>query len=876
MKLSELKVGEKGYIVKVLGYGGFRKRIVEMGFIKGKEVEVLQSAPLQDPVKYRIMGYEVSCRRSVAAQIEVIKEAEAQKFLANTLNDFNGTFSEDDFRHVALEKRREINIALVGNPNSGKSTIFNAATGEHAKVGNYAGVTVETKKGTFTYKNYKFTMVDLPGTYSISAFSPEERLVREYIVKEKPDVIINVLDANNLERNMFLTTQLIDMNVRTVIAMNFYDELKNRGDKIDYDALGKLIGIPFVPTVGTKKVGLDNLFDTIIKLYEGSEIIDKEGKLIEAIENDELIERYHHLVELEHRHRNKNEASDFVGIQHVHEIVRHVHINYGKTIEKAITKIKEEFIKNESIYDDFTPRYIAIQLLEHDKEIEGFAARFRNYFDIIKIRDFFDKKIEEELNISAANAITDAKYGFIAGALKETFFPSKQKRGKTATEKIDNIVTNKYLAYPIFILIILVMFGLTFGLGEYPKKGIEFLIEKSGNFIENTLPNGILSSLLREGIIGGAGAVLTFLPLILILYFCISLLETSGYMARAAFITDRFMHKIGLHGRSFIPLMMGFGCNVPAIMATRTIENRNSRMITIIISSLIPCATRMSIFVMIVGIIFNGKNDFIPKTLALFGIYFTGIFLVAVLSKIFKKFIFNREETPFVMELPAYRAPTFKHIARETWEKCAQYLKKISTTVLAGTVIIWALNYFPLQHSENGQKSCLEQIGTSIAPVMKPLGFDWDISAALLSGVIAKELFISTWGIINTVDGDAYEDKNATEELQQKIRSRTRPDGTSFFSTATMISLLLFVLIYFPCIATIAVVKQETGRWRWAVFVAVYTILLAWIASFAAYNIISAQFYQETATALIILISLFLLAKKIIIKKQFPKKCAGC
>jgi ferrous iron transport protein B len=868
VKLSELKVGEKGYIVKVSGYGGFRRRIVEMGFIKGKEVEVIQNAPLLDPIKYKIMGYEVSVRRNVAAQIDVIKTDEAEKFLSEELcNDFHGTFSEEDFRRVALKKRREINIALVGNPNSGKSTLFNTVTGQHAKVGNYSGVTVETKKGNLIYNEYNFTIVDLPGTYSISAFSPEERLVREYIIKEQPDIIINVLDANNLERNMFLTTQLIDMNVRTVIALNFYDELQNRGDKIDCEVLEQLIGIPIVPTVSTKGVGLDKLFDTAIKLYEGSDIIDKEGKLIEAIEDDELIEKYHHLIHLEHKH-NKNHNLDLSDNFHLHQIVRHIHINYGSNIERAIEKLKTVYSVNEDAYDDFTPRYIAIQLLSHDKEIEGFAAKYSNFSKIIKIRDDEEKLIESDLKTTAANAIIDAKYGFIAGALKETFIPAKEKKNKTVTSRIDSIVTNKFLAYPVLLLIIFLMFGATFALGKYPMGWIEWGVAKIGDFVRSIMNEGMLQDLIVDGIIGGVGSVIVFLPNIIILYFCMTLLDASGYMARAVFIMDKLMHKIGLHGRSFIPLMMGFGCNVPAIMATRTIENRNSRMITIMVSSLIPCLTRIQIFTLLIGTLFSEP---LYQTLVMFGIYLFSIMLVAILAKIFKKFLFFREETLFVMELPTYRLPSIKYLARETWEKGSQYVKKIGSIILIGSAIIWALNYFPLGNAESQtQDSYLETVGKTIEPAMKPLGFDWKISVALLTGAAAKEMVISTLNVLNDMEEDAKK-----EELQKKLREKY-PDGSRVFSVAAAISLILFVLIYFPCIATIATIKQETQSWKWALFVAFYTIVLAWIISFVAYNVISAKLFQETVVALIILACLIVGINRILKIKSSKNRCENC
>ncbi|MDR1542983.1 MAG: ferrous iron transport protein B [Prevotellaceae bacterium] len=875
MQLSDLKVGEKAYIIKVSGYGGFRKRIVEMGFIKGKMVEVLQNAPLLDPIKYRIMGYEVSVRRSVAAQIDVLPVEEAKHIAENQANSaYFGTISEDDIRQVALQKRKTISVALVGNPNCGKTTIFNSASGQHARVGNYSGVTVDARKGEYFYKDYKFVLTDLPGTYSISAYSPEERFVREHIVKEKPDVILNVVDATNLERNLYLTTQLIDMNMRTVIALNFFDELENRGDKIDYEVLGKLIGIPIIPTVGTKNTGINQLFDTVIRLYEGSEIIDKEGKLLETLENDELIEKYHHIIELEHKHSKNGKNADLQGINHIHEIVRHIHINYGKTIETSIAKIKSVFSENIGADDDYTPRYIAIQLLEHDKEIEGLAAKFANYGEVCRVREKAEFFIEQDLKITASNAILDAKYGFIAGALAETFFPAKRKFGKTITAKIDKIVTNRYLAYPIFFAVLFLIFEATFFLGKYPMDWIDFLVKKTGVLVQILLSDGIFKDMLVDGIISGVGSVLVFLPNILILYFCMTLLDTSGYMARAAFIMDKLMHKIGLHGRSFIPLMMGFGCNVPAIMATRTIENRNSRMITIMISSLISCSARLPIFILFVGAFFPKHEG-----IALFGIYLTGILLAAILAKIFKKFIFHREETPFVMELPSYRVPTVKHLARETWEKCAQYLKKIGTTILVGSIIIWALSYFPVNQHNNAYEqqanSYLAKIGKAIEPALKPLGFDWKISVSLLTGVAAKEVVISTLGVLYNVQDDGNQ-AEMDKKLSAKLQAEVRSDGTRVFTPAVAIAFMLFVLIYFPCIATIATIKQETNSWLWASFAALYTIILAWLIAFITYNIMCASLVQESLVALIILLCLIFIAKKLLKSFSARKKCGNC
>lgn len=868
-KLSELQPGQRGYIVKVHGYGGFRKRIVEMGFIKGQVVEVLKEAPLGDPITYKIMGYEVSLRRSVASQIDVLSEKEAQEVLQHGNESYFGTFSEDDFRHVALEKRREINVALVGNPNAGKSTLFNALTGMHVKVGNYSGVTVDVMQGHFSYKGYRFNFTDLPGTYSISAFSPEERLVRQHIVNEKPDIVLNVVDSGNLERNLYLTTQLIDMNLRSIIALNFYDEFNRRGDQLDTETLGKLIGIPIVPTVAAKKEGISDLLESIIKIYEGADIIDRDGKLIDSIKDDQLVERYHHLVELEHRHGKNHTELDLVGKKHLHEIVRHVHINYGGVIEKAIAAIKKVFSINEGAYDSFTPRYIAIQLLQRDKDIEGAAAVFANYSDIIKVRDEEEKKIEDELKSSAANAIMDAKYGFIAGALKETFIPAQQQETFTHTSKIDKIVTNKYLAYPIFALVIYLMFQITFSLGQYPMDWIESGIELFSEWLSSIMPEGILKSMVVDGIVAGVGAVIVFLPNILILYFCMTILDASGYMARAAFIMDRLMHKIGLHGKSFIPLMMGFGCSVPAIMATRTIENRNSRMITIFITSFISCSARLPVYILIIGTFFAQY-----QALVMFAVYFSGIIFAAIFAKLFRKFLFTKEETPFVMELPAYRRPQIKYVIRDTWEKGSQYLKKMFTTILVGTIIIWALSYFPRpKEGEEYQQeqSYMAMLGKAVEPILEPLGFDWKISVAIITGAAAKEMVLSTLGVLYDVSEDEID-----ASLPDKLRTATYDNGTPIYNIATVVALLLFVLLYFPCIAAVVTIRNETGSWWWALFVVGYTTLLAWIVAFVAYNTITYGIVQEAIVSFAILLCLMYIARRIFTSMSNKSNCEGC
>lgn len=863
MYLSELNKGEKAVIVKVMGHGGFRKRIVEMGFVQGKVVEVKNIAPLRDPIEYHIMGYDVSLRKSEAEKIEIISIKDAEKIAKQ--NNFYGTITEEDIRRIAFDRRKTITVALVGNPNSGKTSLFNSATGEREKVGNYSGVTVGVKESEFEFNGYKIKLVDLPGTYSISAYSPEEKFVRSYLTKEKPDLVLNVLDGTNLERNMFLTTQLIDMNLRVVIALNMADEMHERGDKLDVQMLQKLLGIPIVETsFGKKKMGLHSLFSTAIKLYEGSDFIDEDGQLVSSADKDVLVDECLHNVDIQHKHSHTTK-------QDVDVVVRHIHINYGNALEKSIAKIKDQIDKNENARDEYTPRYIAIKLLEQDEEMRSFIDVFSNKKEILDACEKSTARIKSELNDTPENAIIDAKYGFISGALKETFSPAKNQERGTVTEKIDHIVTNRILGFPIFIFALFVMFQCTFSLGEYPMAWIESGINWFGRLVGEWMPSGILKDFLVDGMIMGVGGVLVFLPNILILYFFITLLETTGYMARVAFIMDKIMHKIGLHGRSFIPLVMGFGCNVPAIMATRTIKNRNNRMVTILISPLISCSARLPIYLLLAGAFFPESAGFV-----LFAIYVIGMLLAALMARLFKRFLFQKEETPFVMELPPYRFPSWKYVLRDTWDKGKQYLHKIGTTILVGSLIIWALSYFP-RYDEQSQvlsekeviafqqeNSYLGQIGKFVQPVLQPLGFSWKMSVSLLSGVAAKEIVVSTLGILYGADEDSG------VSLAEKLQAS--PD----FSPAVALSLMLFVLIYFPCIATLVTIKHETRSWWWALFSAFYTIVLAWAVAFLFYQLLKNNLLQEFIIALLLLFALWFVVRKTIAVFKTKDPCAYC
>ena len=788
MRLSDLRTGEKGVIVKVLGHGGFRKRIVEMGFIKGKTVKVIQNAPLNDHIKYQILGYDISLRRQEAAMIEIISEQEAKEHKYK-MTDYHGSINEDielsekDIKDVALREHKTINVALVGNPNCGKTSLFNLASGAHEHVGNYSGVTVDAKEGTFEFEGYHFKITDLPGTYSLSAYTPEELYVRRQLIDETPDVVINVLDSSNLERNLYLTMQLIDMDLRMVIALNMYDELEESGNTLNYELLSKLLGVPMVPTVCRRQIGIKQLFEQVINVYENTDAINTKG------------------------------ASN--------PVIRHIHINHGPELEHNIDSVKEEICKNDNIRYKYSTRFLAIKLLENDKEVEQFIRMLPNGEAILEKRDKAAKRIQETLNEDSESAITDAKYGFISGALKETFTDNHQEH-QQITKVLDSIFIHKLWGVPIFFLLMFLMFEGTFTIGEYPMMAIEWFVDLLGNFIRDTMSEGPLKDMLVDGIIGGVGSVIVFLPNILILYFCISIMEDSGYMARAAFIMDKIMHKMGLHGKSFIPLIMGFGCNVPAIMASRTIEDHKSRLITMLINPLMSCSARLPIYLVLVGAFFPKQGSLI-----LLSIYVIGILLAVAMARLFSRFLIKGDNTPFVMELPPYRMPTAKAIFRHTWEKGEQYLRKMGGIIMIASIIIWFLGYYPNHKTyesvtEQQENSYIGQIGKAIEPVIKPLGFDWKLGIGLISGVGAKELVVSTLGVLYTNESDS-----------ENVNLSKRIPITPLIAYCYM----LFVLIYFPCIATLAAIRQEAGSWKWAIFAAGYTTILAWVVSFTVYQI---------------------------------------
>lgn len=788
MLLSDLRTGESAVIVKVLGHGGFRRRILEMGFVRGQRVEAILNAPLRDPIKYRLMGYEVSLRRSEAAMVEVITIEEARVQHMQQVEGVATSPNDDDIEQVINQKIREINIALVGNPNSGKTSLFNALSGGHEHVGNYSGVTVGAKSGTCHYKGYKINITDLPGTYALSAYTPEEMYVRHHLMQEMPDVVINAVVASNIERNLFLTTELIDLNPKMVVALNMYDELESSGAKLNYEQLGKMIGVPMVPVVARNGKGLNDLLDEVILTFE-----------------------------------NENPK------------VRHIHIQYSSSIETEVCSLASLMKQHaEELPKCFPPRYWSVKMLEKDSSVEELLSKAEHYQEWSQKRDRAVARIKTALGEDVESAVTNEKYGFIEGALAETYTPSNKDNNRN-TSIIDRIVTHKYLGIPLFLLVMFVMFWSTFTLGAYPQEWIEAGFSWLGEMVGGLMSDGPLRDLIVDGIIGGVGSVAVFLPNILILYLFISLMEDSGYMARAAFIMDKLMHLAGLHGKSFIPLVMGFGCNVPAIMATRTIESHSSRLITILINPFMSCSARLPVFILLAGTFFPEHAG-----LALFGIYLFGGVMAILTARVLRRFMFGADETPFVMELPPYRIPTINATLRHMWERSEQYLKKIGGLILVAAIVIWFLSYYPrtsyavtdadvvenisVAQSEN---SYLGRIGKFCEPVMEPLGLDWRASVAMLSGAAAKEIVVSTLGVLYSVEDAESDGASLSQHLL----------ASGNYSRAAALAMMIFVLLYFPCIATVSAIAQEAGGWKWALFSVVYNTVLAWVVAFAAFHI---------------------------------------
>lgn len=776
--LAQVPAGSRCVIAKVHGHGGFRHRIQEMGFVKGKEVDVIKNAPLMDPIEYRIMGSHISLRRSEAANIEVVPlDRDAHPDF-----EFHGTI-EEHVQAEVTELGNKITVALVGNPNCGKTSFFNHATGMREKVGNYSGVTVDAKTGVFHHKGFTIHLVDLPGTYSLTEYSPEELYVREFLTQHHPDLVLNIVDAGNLERNLFLTTQLIDLNLPMVMALNMYDELEASGDRLDIDSLSEMLGFPIIPTVSKTGQGLEDVLEAITMLYQN-------------------------------------------GLQ-----TKHIHINYGEDAEQAIATVKALVEVNQSVRDRYHGRYVALKLIEDDSVIHREMSSLPNYKAIKEAADACRDQLERTCHDDITAIISDLKYGFIRGALGETLTHSREDK-RRMQYALDTVLTNRWLGFPVLILFMWIMFQTTFTLGAYPQEWLEEGVAWLAGWIGRLLPEGMFNDLLCDGIITGVGGVLVFLPNILILFLFISLLEDSGYMARAAFIMDKLMHRIGLHGKSFIPYLIGFGCSVPAIMATRTLENRKDRILTILTVPFFSCSARLPVYLLLVGAFFTRNQG-----LVLLSIYLVGIIVAILTALLFKKLAFKNEDDHFVMELPPYRLPTLRNTLIHMWDKSAQYLKKMGTVILFASIIIWALSYFPHRKGEDSmaqmEQSYIGQLGRIIEPAVKPLGFDWKMGASLLTGLSAKEIVVSTMGILYQGDGDV--DEHSTS-LQTSLQSQVYADGSPVFTPLVAYAFMIFILLYCPCIATITAISKEAGR-RWAWIAVLYQIGVAWVASFLVFQI---------------------------------------
>jgi ferrous iron transport protein B len=823
MNLSELKNGNKAIISKIHGTGAFRQRIIEMGFMEGKEIEAIKRAPLMDPVEYNIMGYSVSLRRTEAEHIEILSEDASVQLASNQAEGFNA----DNFYNVSKDSS-SIRVALVGNPNCGKTTLFNFASNSHERVANYTGVTVSSKEATAVIDKQKITIVDLPGTYSLSSYSPEELYVIDYLTTQKPDVVVNVVDGSNLERNLYLTTQLIDMGLSVIIALNMFDEMEMNGDKLNHKQLSDLLGIPVIPTVGKKGKGVKELFKKIVRIYKGAEVLNNR-----------------------------------------------ISLRYISEVEDAVTDLTFhlEKIEAQRLFPHLTLRFIALKMLENDRFIIEKIEKIRKGQEVIERSKLKSGEIEKLYAKEPAHLLTDARYGFVAGALKETYVQGTRKSQKMS-QTTDKIVTHRLIGLPIFFALIWFIFYATFKIGEFPVSWIESALAFGSSAIGSLMPTGIIHDLLVDGIIGGVGGVIVFLPSIMILFLFISLMEDTGYMARTAFLMDKAMHKMGLHGKSFIPMLMGFGCNVPAVMATRTIESKRDRILTMMAIPFMSCSARLPVYVLFISAFFP-----VFKGSILFAIYLIGIMAAFFTAVLLNKTIFKKAEIPFVMELPPYRLPTLRAVGKHMWFKTMFFLKKMGTIILVASIVVWALGYFPrdkkmeLQFEQQVERveqdygqslsqttdkdrqlnlitekdakiadlelkynaahleqSYISKLGQFVSPVFEPLGFDWKMSVSILTGVLAKEIVVSSMGVLYHADSAA--DENSAS-LITKLQQSQKESQTPLF---VYFGFLVFILMYFPCIGTLTAIRKETGNVTWMLFETFYTTGLAWIAAFVIFR----------------------------------------
>ncbi len=717
----------------------------------------------------------------------------------------------------------QLTIALAGNPNCGKTTIFNNLTGARQKVGNWPGVTVEKKEGKLKHKDHDIKVVDLPGTYSLTPFSIEEVTARDYILQEKPDIVVSIIDASNLERSLFLAIQLLELGRPAVFVLNMADMARSKGIKIDRSKLSELLGLPVVFTVGNKNQGIDTLVDEAVREAE--------------------------------RFKSGKTSRD---------------IRYSKEIEETISLVETRLIENWMTEDQMTVdgslRWNAIKLLEDDKIVrEMYEKQFSTRADAVfqtvqECRKRIFDLYEDEFEI----VLTDDRYGVIAGIVKETVTNLASKR-IDISRNIDLVLTDRFFGIPVFIFFIWAMFQLTFSLGAYPMGWIEGLVSTLSNFADTMLAPSMFKDLLLDGVIAGIGSVIIFLPNILILFFCIALFEDTGYMARAAFLMDRVMHTSGLHGKSFIPMLMGFGCNVPAIMATRSLESDKDRILTILMTPFMSCSARLPVYIVLAGSFFAHKAGTV-----IFCLYFAGILIAIVSGRILRRLLFKGEEAPFIMELPPYRLPMLKSLMIHMWDRSKMFLRKMTGVILVGSIIIWVLSNFPrqvnydqdydqmartvkgqythqlsalppdkikevnrqmtfhlnqienLKEQERVSKSYIGRIGKALEPVFTPLGIGWQASVALVTGFVAKEVVVSTMGVLYGVGNDQG------KALEKALKN-------SGMTALSALSMMVFVLLYVPCFATVSIIYKETSA-KWAAFNVVYTTLVAWGGSFLVYR----------------------------------------
>ena len=822
MKLTELEI-EEGFVVdKVATEGEIRQRIIEMGFTPGAKGWIVRKAPLGDPIEVHIMDYEISLRNSEAKGIEVSKsEVEIKKDRILKSSDTKKEKLELDSN--LIENRENIykktkvplnntklKVAIAGNPNCGKTTIFNALTGANYKVANYPGVTVERREKDMVYNGYTYDLIDLPGVYSLSAYSQDEVVACDVLLNEKPDFIIDVIDATNLERNLYLTLQLIELGIPIVCVLNMYEFAEKNGVKINEKILTDILRLPFIKVYGNKYESVLLILDKIEDMYKSGNKLNKDAAM-----------------------------------------------RYGETVEKSIKTITDNM---QGDLSDLHKRWLAIKTFEKDERaIHSIRRECSNGGEVIETVNKEIIKLESSENAKSDSIMADKRYSYIRGALQEAV-KKDNIRAFNFTEAADVVFLNKWLGIPIFLVVLWLIFKVTFTLGAYPQEWIDMGISALSDFVGGLLEGSpLIQSLVVDGIIGGVGAVLSFFPLVLILFVGISFLEDCGYMARAAFLMDKVMHRLGLHGQSFIPLFLGFGCSIPATMAARTLRNKKDRIVTVLITTFMSCGARVPVYLMFTAAFFSPK---IAPTI-MFSIYIIGVITAFIIAFILRKALFKGEETPFVMELPPYRAPRAKAVLRHMFDRGWMYIKKAGTYVFAASVIIWALMTFPqyepneqeevslreqaiaiaseqeldiedeeiinteydkVLSSEGLRRSYAGQIGRFIEPIIKPLGFDWRIGIALVAGGAAKEVLVSTIAQIVRVD---EEDEASLTELLQ---------NDPVFNPIVAYSLLLFVLLYFPCFAAIGVMGAEIGN-KWIPFIVVYTLAVAWIVSFVFYQI---------------------------------------